>query len=92
MHTYFHEYDLLYVELFSLFDASNLATLVMCLHKYLLFFSVPIIFFDQSVYEVTEEERSVAVTVLSNGEHITSVNFNISVTNISAIGEANQFT
>ena len=40
------------------------------------------------MYEVTEEERSVAVTVLSNGEHVTSINFNISVTNISATGEA----
>ena len=54
----------------------------------MLFVSVPTIFFEQSIYSVSEEEGSIAVTVLSNGEHLTPVHFSIVSTNNSAIGEA----
>ena len=56
-------------------------------HTCMFLVSVPIIFFEQSVYSVSEEEGSVAVTVLSNGEHLTPVHFSIVSTNNSAKGE-----
>lgn len=53
----------------------------------LLLVLVPIIFFERSVHSVSEEEGSIAVTVLSNGEHLTPVHFSVVTTNNSAIGE-----
>ena len=55
----------------------------------MLHISVPIIFLERSIYSVSEGAGSVAVTVLSNGEHLTPVRFIIETTVNSAIGKTN---
>ena len=51
------------------------------------FFAVPTLHIEQSVYGVTEEDGHVFIVVSSTGERITTVNFRIATSNNSAIGK-----
>ena len=48
--------------------------------------TVPVIFFQQSSYTVTEDAGTLAVVVSSNEEHFRPINFSIFTTSDSAIG------
>ena len=53
---------------------------------FLLFHTVPKIFWNETVYLVSEEDEAVQVVVSTNGEHLTPVVFQLVFTGTSAVG------
>ena len=58
----------------------------------MLFFPVPIIYFEQSVYKVNESVGHVLVAVASAEERVANVTFSIITTNNSATCKGNGYS
>ena len=54
----------------------------------LLLHTVPVVFMEQTMYRISEDNETVQVIVSTNGEHLLPVMFEIILTNDSAISKS----